>query len=418
MKNSKTKIAFFINSLGGGGAEKIMTTLLDNLDSEKYDISLLLTYENVINYGVCSRIKIQSYDFESIQVKWVVVVIIKLLAMIRCIPYIFNPIIIFIKYKNISTDLLKLYSRYALAKHYLDKNKPDVVVSFLFHSSLIAILCKLFSGSKFKVICSDHCTLSKELVNFFPLTYKILPRLAFKRIDGYVAVSAGVARDLFNNFRLPMNKISVIYNGVDIDSIFKSASMPVEATVERLFLDDRFTIVNVGRLAPPKNQRCLLDAFCKVREQLPCRLILIGQGELYDELKCQAAMLGIEKDVYFLGWQTNPYNIMKKCDLFVLSSSWEAFPNVLIEAMAVGLPIVSTDCPTGPSEALSNGKYGDLVPVEDSDVLASAIIKMHNDKSRRQKFAILGRERAFDFGLLHMISAYEKLIDEVAVESR
>lgn len=415
MCSEKTKVVFLINSLGGGGAEKIMTMLLENIDRAKFDISLCLTCENRVDYDLDRSIPLHKPNFGDVKINAILSAAIKMLSLARCLIPVRRFSQMHKTYTDVSNNLTHLCRSFLATRRYVESVQPQVLVSFLFSSSLIAIALKKLSKGRLRVVCSDHCTLTKELKNFFPLTYVQLPRLLFKYLDAYVAVSGGVKQDLISNYHVSPEQIRVIYNGTDIEAIKSLASKPVSSELERLFPDDgTFAIVNVGRLAPPKSQAVLLRAFQIVRAHRACRLYLVGQGELLAELSELASELGVEQDVYFLGWQENPFNIMAKCDLFVLSSSWEAFPNVLVEAMAIGLPIVSTDCPNGPREALDDGVYGDLVPVNDVDALASAVIRMCDDKDRRQEITRMGKGRAENFALSHMTSGYEHLIDELS----
>lgn len=417
MSSGKTKVIFLINSLAGGGAEKIMTTLLHNIDRDRFDVSLCLTCEYRVDYDLDESIPLHIPNFDEVKITALLTAVITTLSLARCLIPVAGLSHMHTKYVNVSAQLTTLCRSYFATRKYVESVKPNILVSFLFISSLIAIVLKIQSRGRLRVACSDHCTLTKELKNFFPLMYIHLPRFLFRHLDAYVAVSKGVQQDLVRNYHVSREHIRVIYNGTDIDAIKSLVLKPVSLEIARLLPDDgAFSIVNVGRLAPPKNQAVLLKAFQIVRRHCNCRLYLIGQGELLAELTDLASELGIAQDVFFLGWQENPFNIMARCDLFVLSSSWEAFPNVLVEAMAIGLPIVSTDCPTGPGEALAGGEYGDLVPVNDAGALANALIRMHDDEIRRNRFAQMGAKRAESFSLCHMISGYEHILDELGAD--
>ncbi len=129
----------------------------------------------------------------------------------------------------------------------------------------------------------------------------------------------------------------------------------------------------VGKLTPQKDYDTLLRAFARVREKHPVRLVILGEGQEEGRLRSLAAELGIAEQVQLPGHVDNPYAYMRQASMFVLSSAWEGCPNVLLEALACGSPVVSTDCPSGPKEILANGKYGKLVPVRDEAALASAM---------------------------------------------
>lgn len=132
-------------------------------------------------------------------------------------------------------------------------------------------------------------------------------------------------------------------------------------------------VLGVGRLAKQKNFRLLIDAVARVQATHPIRLIILGEGPLEEELKAHVRALGLENDICFPGFCDNPYAYMAHCALFVLSSSWEGLPTVLIEALYSGAPVIATDCPSGPREILADGRFGRLIPVNDLDALACAI---------------------------------------------
>jgi glycosyltransferase involved in cell wall biosynthesis len=132
-------------------------------------------------------------------------------------------------------------------------------------------------------------------------------------------------------------------------------------------------ILGVGRLEPQKDFATLLRAFSTVHADRPCRLVILGEGGQRRELQALAAELGIAADLAMPGFVTNPYAYLRHASLFAFSSRWEGFGNALVEALAVGTPVVSTDCPDGPSEILEGGRFGPLVPVGDHAALADAM---------------------------------------------
>jgi glycosyltransferase involved in cell wall biosynthesis len=159
------------------------------------------------------------------------------------------------------------------------------------------------------------------------------------------------------------------------------------------------TIITVGRLVYQKDHDTLLRAFALARSRLDASLVLVGQGPLQDELTTLARELGISDRVIFAGWQQNPFAWMANADLFVLSSRFEGFGNVVIEAMACGLPVVSTDCPSGPSEILANGDAGILVPVGDVHAMADAMCAVLQDGKLRKQLADKSQRRAPEFDI-------------------
>ena len=198
------------------------------------------------------------------------------------------------------------------------------------------------------------------------------------------------------NFGLPPESVRVIYNPIDCRQARSDSEQEV---TEPVFQSGSPVILNVGRLAPQKNQALLIRAFARTRRDVAAKLAFLGQGPLELELRALSERLGVEKDVHFLGWRSNPFKYMRRAQVFALSSDYEGFGNVLVEAMACGCPVISTDCPYGPGEIIENNKDGLLVPVGDGAALTEAIARMLQDRSLREQVGAAGMERAGDFDL-------------------
>jgi glycosyltransferase involved in cell wall biosynthesis len=215
------------------------------------------------------------------------------------------------------------------------------------------------------------------------------------------AISYGVKESLLS-FGICDSKIKVIYNPQPIKKIRKLAT---EAPAVEL-CPDRKSIITVGRLVDEKDHVTLIRAFEKVRKRIKSRLYIIGDGPNREKLESLAESLDVADDVIFLGWQSNPFAILKQAELFILSSHFEGFGNVIVEAMVCGLPIVSTDCPSGPSEILKDGKAGLLVPVKDSDSLANAITKLLTDQQAYEEYSRKSLNRVNDFDVSLIAKEY------------
>ena len=171
-------------------------------------------------------------------------------------------------------------------------------------------------------------------------------------------------------------------------------------------------IVNIGRLSGQKGHTWLLEAFSIVRKQVPSKLIIIGDGEDSQKLKNLARDLNIEKDVFFKGYQKNPYKYLSRAAIFVNSSLYEGFGCVIIEAMACGIPVVSTACPHGPAEIIKDNENGSLVAIADQKAMAAAIIKLLENREMRIKFSLEGKKRAGDFSADKIVREYENVFAE------
>jgi len=196
----------------------------------------------------------------------------------------------------------------------------------------------------------------------------------YSRTTGLIAVSKGIAREAAAVFGIPEGRFEAVYNPIDLAQIDAAQEhFPGEEftrTFERL---RKPIIITVGRLSTQKNHSLLLDAYCQLPPTRRGSLVILGEGPLGDVLESKARELGIGNEVFLPGFVQNPWWYMKRSDLYVLSSSWEGYPMVLIEAMACGLPIVATDCEHGPSEIIYSDALGTLVPVNDAPALAKAI---------------------------------------------
>ncbi|MBC8019488.1 MAG: glycosyltransferase [Verrucomicrobia bacterium] len=204
-----------------------------------------------------------------------------------------------------------------------------------------------------------------------------------------------------------------IHNGVDLELLNRLAAEPAEAGKPDATRYDGVTIITSGRLTQQKGHDLLLQAFSRVCRVEPCKMIILGEGVLRGDLEHLACTLGIADRVVFAGWQQNPFRFLAMADIFVLSSHYEGFPNALLEAMALGLPVISTDCPTGPAELLDGGRYGLLVPPNDPDALANALLTLVRDRTQRQRYAGMSVERAAAFSLTGMVASYESLLEDM-----
>lgn len=206
-------------------------------------------------------------------------------------------------------------------------------------------------------------------------------RRLYPLADAIVAVSEGVAADTVNNARISADKVHVVRNPVITPDLYEqaNASLPASAVSDWLTNRTQPVALAAGRLTRQKDFMTLLQAVKQVNQTTPLRLIILGEGRQREALEQSIAASGLQQQVALPGFQANPYAWIQRADVFVLSSRWEGSPNVLTEAAALGIPVVATDCPSGPRELLQDGYYGPLVPMGNAQAMADAIIEVLND---------------------------------------
>jgi glycosyltransferase involved in cell wall biosynthesis len=326
-------IAIFMPSLAGGGAERVMINLANTMTRSGYKVELILFSASGPNAKQLDK----------------------------------NIQIIDLKTSGAIASLPKLTS-------YLKEYQPKALISALAHCNVVAAYVKKRSGITTRVVGVDHNVYSLPQDANFKLRFRQLAlRIAMRRtyplLDHVVAVSQGIADSLKNDVGITRN-IEVIYNPVLSDDTFQKANQRIE---HPWFNQDIPVILGVGRLEKRKDFPNLIRAFALLRHQRPARLMILGEGEDRGLIESLIQELALGDDVCLPGFVDNPYAYMKRADVFVLSSIFEGLPTVLIEAMALGTPVVATDCKSGPREILEAAAYGNLVPIQNPEALAKAI---------------------------------------------
>jgi len=271
---------------------------------------------------------------------------------------------------------------------YMVRRRPRVLFSTLPFSAIPAIAARYLSLSRCRVVVRVCNNLARRFEHERPAfprrvrwALRYFPRLA----HGVVACSTGVAGEISGITGIPRDRIHVLYNPAITEEMEKQGAEPVEH--EWLASRDSAgqvppVILGVGRLARQKNFALLIRAFAEVRRDTDAKLLILGEGPERPRLERLVQELGLEDDVSLPGYVANPCAYMARARVFVLSSSWEGFANVVAEALAVGTPVVSTDCPNGPAEVLGDGRYGILVPVDDQAAMASGIRRVLEGERR------------------------------------
>jgi len=286
---------------------------------------------------------------------------------------------------------------------YLRLNQHDAVYSAPEFANLIMTLALFLAGTKARFFPSFHAAAALPSNGFGARLAIWLSRLVASRATRAIAVSAGVGSDIAAR-GFPHSKIAVIHN--PLPPFAPSATTSYAWQSQLACMGSGPVIITVGRLVPVKDHRTLLRAFALLRARRPARLVIFGEGPLDSELRAYGLELGIGSDVVFAGYVNDPAACYASADLFVLSSLTEGFGNVLIEAMASGVPVVSTDAPHGPREILADGRFGPLVAVGNAEALAAAMAETLDSPVP----AVVLKERATDFDVAKIGNQYEDLL--------
>lgn len=336
MSLSKPKaqsIAIYLPDLSGGGAERLHLRLAPLFQAQGLDVTLLLDRrKGALADQVPEGIKVVELNADR-QVKAV----------------------------------------FKLAR-YLRQAKPDVLIANMEHMNVMAVVARMATRARTRIIVTQHNAFSEQ-VRRPSLKYRLLPllyRTFLPFADEIVTVSTGVADDLAQHSGLRRDRMTVIYNGVVTEDFDERT---ISGLPTHPWQNSGFPVIaGMGRFVAQKDFSTLLQAFAIVASQTDARLLLLGDGPLRGELEQQAETLGITDKISMPGFIDNPLPDIKSAGLFVLSSRFEGFGNVIAEALACGTPVVSTDCPHGPAEILEDGRYGALVPVGNPEALARAML--------------------------------------------
>ncbi|GGE90152.1 glycosyltransferase [Sphingomonas prati] len=267
---------------------------------------------------------------------------------------------------------------------FLRERRPRAMMCTSFgFPNLYAVVARRLAGIPLRLMLTEHCFPSVDRAAprpwqarywFFPLAHYLYPHA-----DSIVAVSRGTANDLADVLRIDPGSIECIYNPIVSDALIAQSR---EAVDHPWFTaSDVPVVIAVGRLEPQKNFAMLIRAFAQVRATRTVKLLILGDGQEREMLETLVRTLGLDEDVAMPGFAPNPHAYVAKAALLVLSSDFESLANVVIEAMAVGTPVIATDCPSGPAEALAGGRYGTLIPVGDSDRLATEMLRVLSERA-------------------------------------
>lgn len=368
------KMVFFIPSLNGGGAEKATLSIANQLSKYENEYSCTIILQNDENR-----------------------------------KYIPHPNI-----TVISLGKTKARHMFWKLRKTLKIIKPDIFYSALPHMNIIAysVIKSLVFSKRPKLIVSLH---NNPIIEQFSLNK--LEKFIFLNVHNnsshVICVSNGV-KDKLIEFGIRKEILSVIYNPIDIEDIISQGESPDEHCEFKK--KHTYNIISMGRLTKQKGFEYLLNAFSIVRDNLNAGLVIYGSGEESEHLHELANELRIKDDVLFAGFSSNPFSSLKNSDIFVLSSLWEGFGMVIVESMALGVPVISFDCEFGPNEIISNGVNGILVPIKETKILAHEIIKLLQNKLKREEMSNNSLLTASKFSAPSIVLEYKQLFDKILHE--
>jgi len=362
------KVVFVTPSLRGGGAERVIVNLLRHMNRSDIELTLI-------------TLKLEG-------------------------PYVSqlpaDTQVVDLGTKRVRHSIVRLVRE-------INRIQPDVIVSTLGHLNVALLALRPFLKKRPKIVLRETNAPSFAMRQAGKSgLYRVLYRLFYPKADRVIALSKGMADDLLAFSGLSKEKVSIIYNPVVTEEIRRQADEAVDHPW--LLHKDLPVCISVGRLVEQKNYDLLLRAFTKAVREVPARLLILGEGPKRPHLEALAEQLGVRSYVDFVGFTPNPYAYMARSDLFVLSSSWEGMPNVLLEALAVGLPAVATAC-IGVPDVLDEGRYGRMIPIGGEEELSEAIRSSlgGGSESDRQR----QRERAGRFHIDIIAGEYREVLTSV-----
>lgn len=364
---SKIKpIAFFLPNLHGGGAERVAINLLKGMAEKDVPLDLVLA------------------DAEG--------------PYLELVPK---------SVRVINLGAGRVLKAILPLSRYLRANRPSALLSHLNHANVVALFARNLASTKTRLVVVEHNTLSVGESKFIRGRFvKPFMQWIYPSADAIVGVSKGVSLDLEQQLSLPAGKVITIYNPV----VDRELSVKAQTTIDHPWFqrDSPPVFLAVGRLSAQKDFSTLIQAFALSRKQARARLLILGEGELRRELEEAIYTLGITEDVSMPGFVPNTYAYMSQATALILSSRWEGLPTVLIEAMACGCPVISTDCPSGPKEILEDGKYGNLVPIGDPVTLSKFMLQLLTNPPVNRALLI---QRSMDFSVDKAVAKYLSVLN-------
>jgi len=379
---SKKNILFVIKSIErGGGAERVLITITNELHKfEDLNITIMTfrTYENEYPTYL-SRVNLKEGKVSS----------------------------------NFLLNFWKSLLRAKKIKNYCKENHIDTVVCFMKESNIPGVLSKIFFNNQARIFLTVHNDPGKE----FSTMHRILARVLYKHADKIITVSKEAALFFTKN-------VMTIYNPISIRNNESEANEEITDNFENELFIKNDIIISIGRLSHQKNQSLMLDVFAQVEKRNPrLRLVILGGGDLRGALEEKIKKLKLTEKVFLLGVKQNVYKYLKKSKFFLFTSSFEGLGMVLLEAMSLGIPVVTNDCSSGPAEIVGGSvshlpydasflkdKYGIRVPFNNTDEFVQAIEWFENDLESYKKYSDLSKDRARDFDISKIIKEWYQIL--------
>ncbi len=409
--NGKARVALLTTSLSCGGERRTQAYLADAFASRGHHVDLLfLDSPGPSLYQAPASVNIVDLRAEGSLWRLVCLLARHPASVIVLLWYVLLRYRPFASPRSSVLGILREIMAFPVLVRHMSRSQPDVIYSAESRASLMAVWGRRLASPDTRVVISHqsltsvHLSEQTERVGRWRARFALLLlRLTFLQADIIVSASDGAGDDLWQTMGVPRERITTIYNPT------VPSEMPalMKAPLDHPWFHPGAppVVLGAGRLVGQKDFPTLLRAFARVRRKRPARLVILGEGERRSELEALAAALEVTEDVDLPGFAANPFAYMSRAGVFALSSKWEGLGMVLVEALACGCPVVSTDCRAGPSEILQEG-VGALVPVGDDAALAAAIEAVLDNPPPRERLV----ERGMEFTVERSVEQYAQFI--------
>lgn len=367
---------FLISStLGSGGAERVISIIANYLVEFSYEV-FLVSHNKIDNDYYPIKKKVNRIEL--------------------------SPLI---KTSNPFRKIMNNYNAVKELEICFNNYKPDIIISFLYQVNVRSLIAN--RKSKFPIIISDR---SNPELQGIELSWRALRYLYYKQSNKIIILSSRIKNQILSLPGIKDEDIAILPNPLPDYSGF--ANEDIKDLINQFHFDENEIIGSMGRLTHAKGYDLLIRAFKRIEDDVNYKLIIIGGGELKDELQNLINELGLVDRIILTGNLKNPFRLLIKFKMFVFTSRYEGFPNALLEAMSLGVPIISFDCDTGPREIITNNHDGILVKNGDIAELANAILKLEKDKKLRQKFKKNSKDLIKKYSVSHILNKWQSIIHE------